>query len=167
MRVQQRRQKDIGTRQIVAEPASDGGPARVLALDVGEKRIGLAVSDELALTALSLETYHRIRVRDDVAHIGRLAATHQAALVLLGLPLNLDGSEGPQAAYVRDFGRRLETRAGLRVAYWDERLSSVEASSILAAQPYGGRREKGDIDRVSAALLLQEYLDAQRAGGVE
>lgn len=167
MRVQQRRQKDIGSRQIVAEPALDGAPARVLALDVGEKRIGLAVSDALGLTSLALETYHRVRVRDDVAHIGRLAATHQAALVLLGLPLNLDGSEGPQADYVRDFGRRLESRAGLRVAYWDERLSSVEASAILAAQPHRGRREKGDIDRVSAALLLQEYLDAQRSGETE
>lgn len=164
MRVQQTRQKDSESAQIEAEPGRDGAQPRILALDVGEKRIGLAVSDELSCTALSLETYHRVRVRDDVAHIARIAAAHQAGLVLLGLPLNLDGSEGPQAAYVRDFGRRLETRAGLRVAYWDERLSSIEAAQILAGQPSSGRREKGDIDRVSAALLLQEYLDARRTG---
>jgi len=164
MRVQQRRGKDSESAQIAPEAAPEGVGTRILALDVGEKRIGLAVSDELGWTALTMETYHRTRVRDDVAHIGRLAAAHGVGLVLLGLPLNLDGSEGPQAAYVRDFGRRLETRAGLRVAYWDERLSSFEAAEILAGQPAQRQREKGDIDRVSAALLLQEYLDSHRSG---
>ncbi len=151
-------------KEIVGERQSEGTHGRVLALDVGAKRIGMAISDELGWTALGLETLERGRVREDVAHIARVAGVHGASLVLLGLPLNMDGSEGAQAAYVRDFGERLQKRAGLRVEYWDERLSSVAASELLAA---GGRRSKmakGDVDRLSAALVLQEYLDANGAG---
>jgi len=149
--------------EIAGERQSEGTHGRVLALDVGAKRIGMAVSDELGWTALGLETLERGRVREDVAQVTRVAAAHGAALVLLGLPLNMDGSEGEQAAYVRDFGARLQKRSGLRVEYWDERLSSVAAAELLAA---GRRRKqsKGDVDRLSAAIVLQEYLDANGAG---
>lgn len=112
---------------------------------------------------MGLPTLARTRVREDVAAVARVAAETGARHLLLGLPFHMDGTEGTQAAYVRDFGERLVKRAGLAVEYWDERLTSVEAAGILAAQSAGRRRDKGDLDRVSAALLLQEYLDARRA----
>ncbi|MEP7366993.1 MAG: Holliday junction resolvase RuvX [Acidobacteriota bacterium] len=152
--------------EIAGERQPAGAHGRILALDVGVKRIGMAVSDELGWTAIGLETLHRARVREDVAQVAKVASTHGVVLVLLGLPLNLDGSEGPQAAYVRDFGARLVKRHGLHVEYWDERLSSVTAEEVLAGQPGRSRRDKGDVDRVAAALVLQEFLDAQ-AGGRE
>ena len=151
--------------EIAGERQPQRAHGRVLALDVGVKRIGMAISDELGWTALGLETLHRTRVREDVAHIARVAAERGAELVLLGMPLNLDGSEGPQAEYVRDFGQRLQKRAGLRVEFWDERLSSVAAEQVLAGQAGRARRGKGDVDRVSAAIVLQEYLDSHPAGG--
>ena len=147
--------------EIAGERRSAAAQGRVLALDVGVKRIGMAISDELGWTALGLETLHRGRVREDVAHIARVAGEHGVELVLLGLPLNMDGSEGPQAGYVRDFGRRLEKRAGLRVEYRDERLTSVAAGELLAGR---SRQAKGNIDRVAASILLQEYLDLRGTG---
>ena len=151
--------------EIVGERQPAGAHGRILALDVGAKRIGMAISDELGWTALGLETLVRGRVREDVAHVARVAAGHGAVLVLLGLPLNLDGSEGPQAEYVRDFGERLRSRAGLRVEYWDERLSSVAAEQLLASQERRSNRGKGDVDRVAAAIILQEYLNSAAPGG--
>lgn len=147
--------------EIVGERQPVGAHGRILALDVGVKRIGMAVSDELGWTALGLETLTRGRVREDVAHVAATAARHAATLLLLGLPLNMDGTEGAQAAYVRDFGERLTKRHGLRVEFWDERLSSVAAGEILAAQPGRSHRAKGDLDRVAAAVILQSYLDAR------
>ncbi len=152
--------------EIAGERQPERAHGRILALDVGVKRIGLAISDELGWTALGLETLTRARVREDVAQIAATAAGHGATLLLLGLPLNMDGTEGPQAAYVRDFGARLTKRHGLRVEYWDERLSSVAAEEILAEQPGRSRRAKGDLDRVAAALILQSYLDT-RAGELD
>ena len=153
--------------EIAGERQPEGVHGRILALDVGAKRIGMAVSDELGWTAIGLETLHRGRVREDVAHIAEIATAHGAEIVLLGLPLNLDGSEGPQAGYVRGFGERLKRRVGLRVEYWDERLSSVAAGQVLAGQAARSKRSKGDVDRVAAAIVLQEYLDTRVIGGRE
>ena len=100
--------EEIASERLPAAPHG-----RILALDVGVKRIGMAVSDELGWTALGLETLHRGRIREDVTHVANVAAAHNAVLVLLGLPLNMDGTEGAQAAYVRDFGARLEKRHGI------------------------------------------------------
>ena len=173
MRVERVVEKGREMEEIVGERQPARAHGRILALDVGVKRIGLAISDELGWTALGLETLTRGRVREDVAHIAATAAGQGATLLLLGLPLNMDGTEGPQAAYVRDFGARLAKRHGLQIEYWDERLSSVEAEEILAAQPGRSRRAKGDLDRVAAALILQSYLDTHagepntRASGLD
>lgn len=152
------------TSELVAEREQTGQNNRILALDVGARRIGMAVSDELGWTAVGLPTLNRTRVREDVAAVARVAGETGASQLVLGLPLNMDGSEGEQAAYVRDFGARLVKRAGLAVEYWDERLTSVAAAEILSGQGAGRRRDKGDLDRVAAAVLLQEYLDARRPG---
>jgi len=164
MRVEEYGGKGREMTEIAGERQPRRVHGRILALDVGAKRIGIAVSDELGWTAIGLDTLHRGRVREDVAHIARIAAGHAAETNLMGLPLTLDGSEGSQAEYVRDFGERLKKRAGLRVEYWDERLSSVAAEQVLAGQPVRSKRSKGDVDRVAAAIVLQEYLDTRSAG---
>jgi putative Holliday junction resolvase len=166
MRVERVEEKGREMEEIAGERQPAKVHGRILALDVGVKRIGMAVSDELGWTAIGLETLTRGRVREDTAHIAKVASAHGAVLVLLGLPLNMDGSEGSQAEYVRDFGARLEKRHGLSVAYRDERLSSVAAEEVLAGQAGRTRTNRGDVDRVAAALILQEYLDARDAGGL-
>ena len=141
-------------------------PARILALDVGRKRIGLAISDGLALTALGLPTLERKNLRVDIGTLFHLASEREVGAFLLGLPRNLNGSEGSQATFVRDFGDRLRKRSKLPVVYWDERLTSVEAEGIL--WQHGGDRlaQKGKVDRLAAAILLQDFLN-EGAPGLE
>ena len=114
-----------------AAPARQG---RILALDVGKKRIGLAVSDELGLTAQGLETLQRTRVREDVEHLRELAERKGATVILIGYPLQMSGAEGRQAHWVREFGELITKRTGLAVEYWDERLTSVEANRVLRSR---------------------------------
>jgi putative Holliday junction resolvase len=135
-------------------------PARILALDLGRKRIGLAISDPLGLTAQGLETFERSHIRADIGAIHQATSHWQAGAVLIGLPRTLRGDEAKQANWVRDFGKRLRKRNGLPVVYWDERLTSVEAERVLRQE--GGDRlsMKGKVDRLAAVILLQSYLDA-------
>lgn len=135
-------------------------PARILALDLGRKRIGLAMSDGLGITAQGLSTLERRTMRADLGAIHHLAATGEVGAYLLGLPRSLRGEESRQAAWVRDFGERLKKRSRLPVLYWDERFTSVEAERVLRQE--GGTRQslKGKVDRLAAVLLLQSYLDA-------
>lgn len=133
---------------------------RIIGLDVGDRRIGIAVSDALGWTAQGLPTLSRTRTEDDVAAILKIAGEYDAARAVVGLPRNMDGSEGEQAVKTRDFGRLL-IREGLDVVYWDERLTTRSAERLLIE---GGVRRKGRVgakDRVAAALILQGYLDAQ------
>ncbi len=133
---------------------------RVLALDLGKKRIGLAISDPLGITAQGLPNLERTRKRDDVDAVGRLAAEREVGLILIGNPLNMGGSEGRQSAWVRDFGAALEKRTGAAVKYWDERLTSVEAGRVLRASGIGIEKRAAAVDRLSAVILLQSYLDS-------
>lgn len=142
---------------------------RVLALDLGKKRIGLAVSDPLGVTAQGLPTYNRVNLRTDLVEIHKRAQQLGAAAVLLGLPKSLQGEEARQAIWVRDFGARLRERSGLPVLYWDERFTSVEAERVLKLQRSGGGgkgriTQKGKVDRLAAVLLLQSFLDAGMPG---
>lgn len=130
---------------------------RALALDLGERRIGVAISDALGMVARPLEIFSRTSRKADFAHIGALVATHQAGAVVVGLPLNMDGSEGRQAAWVRDYSAALAETLTVPVHLWDERLTSEEAEEILRAQ--GKSTAKGTIDAVAAAVILQSYLD--------
>jgi len=137
---------------------------RLLALDLGRKRIGLALSDALAITAQGLPTLTRTNIRADIGTIHRLATEHAAGAILLGLPRTLRGEEGRQSAWVRDFGERIRKRTHVPVVYWDERFTSVEAERVLRQE--GGDRlsHKGKVDRLAAVILLQSYLDAGRPG---
>lgn len=143
---------------------------RILALDLGKKRIGLAVSDLLGVTAQGLPTYNRKNLRADLLAIHLKARELHASAVLMGLPKSLKGEEARQAQWVRDFGTRLEERSGLPVFYWDERFTSVEAERVLKLKrsgPAGGKGrlvQKGQVDRLAAVLLLQSYIDAGLPG---
>jgi putative Holliday junction resolvase len=133
---------------------------RLLGLDVGEKRIGLAISDPEGRVAVPLCTVERGKA--DFAQIEEVVKSEEVTAVVVGLPLSLLGGEGRQAARARRFAERLGRRLGLPVHLWDERLSSVAA----ARQPLVGRRgRRPPIDEVAAALVLQGYLDRRKDAG--
>ena len=134
---------------------------RLLGLDVGDRRIGIAVSDETQLIATPHSVYTRVGYGPDCRHIARLYGELGCVGVVSGLPLNMDGSAGFKAEKVRAFAAKLE-EAGLPVAFQDERLSTVSAHEALIEG--GMRREarKGTVDKVAAAVILQQYLDANR-----
>ena len=143
--------------------------SRLLGIDLGERRIGLAVGDEATGIARGLGTIARGSLDRDATTIGRLASEHGAAGLVIGLPLRLDGAEGPQAAATRAWGTALGARLGLAVFWRDERLTSVAAEEELGRPPRGrsggppsraalGRR-RAAIDREAARLILQAELD--------
>lgn len=138
---------------------------RILALDPGTKRIGVALSDELGWTAQPLETYERGSLKADLAHIRRLVEQHQVAEVVMGLPLRLDGREGPEAEQVRQFIEMLERALPVPVVAWDERLTTRSAELFLIEANVSRKKRKGAVDRVAAALLLQSYLEARASKG--
>jgi putative holliday junction resolvase len=132
---------------------------RIVGVDHGSRRIGLAVGDTETGMAFARPALQRRSVVVDLDTIAALARDEDASLVVIGLPRNMDGSEGPQAAAARDFGERLAA-IGLQVAYVDERLTSWQAAEQLADEGRRVRRRSGEIDSAAARLILQEYLDA-------
>jgi len=135
---------------------------RVLALDLGKRRIGLALSDALGITAQGLETLERTNVREDLARLVKLAAENEVGLILMGDPLHMSGRAGRQAEYAREFAERLHAASGLPVDFWDERLTTVEAQRVLRESGISvGKRAKA-VDRLAAVILLGSYLDAHR-----
>lgn len=136
----------------------------MLGLDVGDKRIGIAISDPINTFAIPLTALERRSSEDDIAEIARLAASEEAGEAVVGLPVSLDGVEREQARQARDFAERLE-KAGLRVRLWDERLSTAQAERLLRRDRPQRRREKGAPDALAAAIILQSYLDSGRDAG--
>ncbi|HZT74464.1 MAG TPA: Holliday junction resolvase RuvX [Terriglobales bacterium] len=139
--------------------------ARVIALDVGERRIGIAVSDELGLTAQGLETLERRNVATDMARLGALAEQYQIANWVVGLPLRLSGRESGQAEKVRAFGQRLEQASRRPVEFLDERLTTVEAERVLRQAEQSRQKSRRAVDRMAAVILLQSYLDRRHGAG--
>jgi putative Holliday junction resolvase len=135
---------------------------RVLALDLGKRRIGLALSDELGITAQGLETLERSNIREDLARLAQLASEKNVALILMGNPLHMSGHEGRQAEYARDFGERLREATGLPIEYRDERLTTVEAQRVLRQSGISIQKRAKAVDRLAAVILLESYLDSQR-----
>lgn len=140
-------------------------PGKIIALDVGEARIGLATCDPLRLTVRPLRTLLRRNRRTDFDALAKIYAEEEAVLVVCGLPYNMDGSEGPQARRIRNWAARF-TRAlrnilcnEVPLVFWDERLSSFSADEWIAAE---GPHPAGQ-DAVAAALILRSYLDEQRS----
>jgi len=135
---------------------------RILCLDVGDRRIGVAVSDPLGITAQPLDTYTRVGYGPDVRHMAALAARYETDQVLCGLPRNMDGSAGSQAEKVRAFAAELQ-KAGLHVSYWDERMTTVSAERALIEGGVRRDARKQKVDMVAAAVILQAFLDAQKS----
>ncbi|MDX9872147.1 MAG: Holliday junction resolvase RuvX [Clostridia bacterium] len=134
---------------------------RIIGLDIGEKRIGMALSDELGLTAQGLETFYRTSLDKDISGIRTILAQHGAQKIVAGLPRNMNGTYGPQAEKIREFATQLGQQSGLEVTYWDERLTSAAAErTLLEANVSRGKRKKV-VDKLAAVLILQGYLDAQ------
>lgn len=140
-------------------------PSRILALDPGTKRIGVAVSDEMGWIAQPLETFERRSIEEDVAHIRELVLRHDVNQIVLGLPLRLHGQAGPEAENVRRFIERLEQDLKIPIVAWDERLTSKSAEDMLIGAGVSRKKRKGVVDRVAAAILLQSYLDAHMQKG--
>ncbi len=132
---------------------------RLLGLDVGDKRIGIALSDPLGITAGGLETINRVNMEEDVNKVAQIAHRHQVVQVVIGLPLNMDGSAGNQAEKVKSFGRKLARASGLAVVYEDERLSTISAIRTLTIQGVRTGENKHIVDRQAAAIILQKFLD--------
>jgi putative Holliday junction resolvase len=133
---------------------------RVLALDLGKKRIGIAVSDELGFTAQGMETLRCVNQRTDLAAIAKIAREKGAGLVLIGNPLNMTGQVGAQAEWVHAYAARIAEYTGLEVKLWDERLTSAEANRFLREGGLSVDRKTGTVDRMAAVILLQSYLDS-------
>lgn len=129
---------------------------------MGKKRIGLAVTDELGITAQGLPTFQRVRIRDDLQRLSELARQRSVALILIGKPLHMSGDDSRQSAYTQEFGERLRQETGLPVVYWDERLTTVEAERVLREGGATLDERKRAVDRLSAVLLLESFLDARR-----
>jgi|SRR5271154_2508425 len=136
---------------------------RILALDLGKRRIGLALSDPLGLTAQGLETLERTRIREDLGRLGELAIKNEVMLILIGNPLHMSGREGRQTEHAREFGARLQASTGLPIEYWDERLTTVEAQRVLRQSGISIEKRARAVDRLAAVILLESYLDSRRS----
>jgi len=132
---------------------------RILGLDIGDKRIGVAISDPLGITAGGLETIQRVNIEEDVNKVAQLASRHDVVQIVVGLPLNMDGSSGSQAEKVRSFGRKLARATGLALIYEDERLTTISAIRTLTIQGVKTGNRKDLVDRQAAAIILQKFLD--------
>ena len=138
---------------------------RHLGLDVGDRRIGVALSDETATLASALTTLTRSGGRKDAALVADLARRHEVAAVVVGLPLNMDGTRGPQAEKVLGFVEGLRRRLGpVPVVTRDERLTTVEAEEKLREAGVGWKERKRVVDQAAAVVILQEYLDERPSG---
>lgn len=137
---------------------------RILGIDYGEKRIGIAVSDERGVVARPLATIHRTKLDRDCAAIRHLVEELGVERVVVGYPITLGGKESAQCTYVARFMDALASRLDVPIARWDESMSTKRAEEILIESDMGRMRRKKVIDRLAAAIFLQEYLD-HTAGG--
>ena len=135
---------------------------RLLGIDLGTKTIGLALSDVERRVATPLETVRRTKFTQDAARLQAIAAQLQVAGLVIGLPLNMDGSEGPRAQSARSFARNLAPILGVPIAFWDERLSTAAVTRTLLAADASRARRAALVDKMAAAYILQGALDRLR-----
>jgi len=138
--------------------------SRLIALDHGKRRIGVAIADTETGMAFARNAIQRRNLDHDLALVRELCTAEGVERIVVGLPLNMDGTEGPQAAAAREFGSRLAA-IGLEVSYEDERLSSWEAAERLMEAGRNPRRAGGELDSTAARVILQQYLDARHRPG--
>ena len=135
---------------------------RIMVLDVGDKTIGVAVSDLMGLTAQGVKTIKRVGKKKDIEALKEIIKERQVNKIVSGLPKNMNGTLGPQGEKVIKFCELLEEETGIKIEYWDERLSTVAAERTLIQGNVRRENRKGVIDMVAAVIILQGYLDRQR-----
>ena len=135
---------------------------RILALDLGARRIGMAVSDELGWTAHGLATLERVGPKKDIVRLREIVAEQNVRKLVVGLPRNMDGSLGPQARLVLEFIETLKNKLRLEVIPWDERLTTQAAERVLIEADMSRAKRRKKVDQVAAVLILQGYLDSRR-----
>lgn len=133
---------------------------RVLSLDIGNKRIGIALSDALGFTAQPLDTLYRKTEDDDFEQIKKIAQDMSVTEIIVGLPLNMDGTIGLRAKDAYDFVEKLKKKLELPIKLWDERLTTLEANRILIKADISRKKRKKLDDKLAAQLILQNYLDS-------
>lgn len=131
---------------------------KIMAVDYGDARTGVAISDLLCSIVGSTTVIHSRNTEKTLQQLQRLVEENDVQEVAVGLPKNMDGTEGVRAELCREFARRLEETTGLPVALWDERRTTVEAHNILSAHNYHGKKRKNTVDAVAASLILEGYL---------
>lgn len=132
---------------------------KIIGLDIGTVRIGIATSDIMEILASAHSVYRRKSFNEDVRHVAELVTNLNAGAVVIGLPLKMDGSEGQSVAMAREFGEALKEQVSVQVVYQDERLSTVSAERILIESGMRREKRKDTIDSVAATIILQTYLD--------
>lgn len=135
---------------------------RMMGLDVGEKTIGVAVSDELGLTAQGVTVIRRKNHKQDMTRLQEIAHAYDIEAIVVGLPRNMDGTVGPRAQQCQSFAKQVQSTLGLPVHLWDERLTTLSAERTLVSADISRRRRKQVVDKIAASLILQGFLDAQR-----
>jgi putative holliday junction resolvase len=135
--------------------------SRILALDVGSKTIGRAVSDPLGITAQGLETIRRKNKRTDFEQLERTIAEYEVREIVVGYPLHMSGAVGSQSLKMQDFAEELRRRFGLPVHLWDERLTSAQANRLLREAELSIQRRAQVVDRLAAVLILQSFMEAR------
>ena len=131
---------------------------RVLAIDYGDARTGIAVSDAMGMIVGQTTVIHSRNPDKTAQEIARLVKQTEAQRLVMGFPRNMDGTEGPRAALYREFAGRVEAECGMEVVLWDERRTTVEAHQILSDCNYHGKKRKNTVDAVAASLILEGYL---------
>lgn len=131
---------------------------RIMGIDYGDARTGVAISDLLCSIVGSATVIHSRNMDKTISEIKRIISEKDVGQIVVGLPKNMDGSEGPRAQLCRDFARLLERATGKPVVFWDERRTTVEAHNILSEHNYHGKKRKNTVDAVAASLILEGYL---------
>ena len=144
------------------------GPTyRILGLDVGARRIGVAVSDPLGITAQGLDTLHRKNKKYDLEYLRRLIREYEIKEIVVGLPLRMSGAEGTQSEKMRAFAEDLRKKFGLPVHLWDDRLTSAEANRFLRETELSIEKRGKAVDRMAAVLILQGWMELRAAAGFQ
>jgi len=135
---------------------------RIMSMDIGSRTIGVAISDELGMTAQGLKTIKRRSIEEDLKEISLIIEQFKIDKIVVGLPKNMDGTVGKQAGVVLQWIKTFQEKISIPVETWDERLSTVEASKILLEADLSRKKRKGVIDKLAAVLILQGYLNQTR-----
>ena len=140
---------------------NSGEPSRLLGLDVGNRRIGMAVSDPLGITAQGIDTLQRRNKRTDFQQLAKVIRHYNVSEIVVGLPLRLSGTESAQTEKVTVFAEELRDKFAIPVHLWDERLTSVQANRLLREAELSIEKRAASVDRMAAVLILQSFLDAR------